>query len=117
MVFTSPTRRHLPGRAVGTTNRIGQARCGGSGNRLPEWPAAAARVPLRLRMRGKDAMGFFNSIISLTSARQLNECAQIIAQKSYPHVWRRVKHRVLAMTPAEARGNIRAPSAETIRAD
>ncbi len=62
-------------------------------------------------------MGFFNSIISLTSARQLNECAQIVAQKSYPHVWRRVKHRVLAMTPAEARGYIRAHSAEIIRAN
>ena len=62
-------------------------------------------------------MGFFNSIISLTSARQLNECAQIVAQKSYPHVWQRVKHRVLAMTPAEARGYIRGHSAEIIRAN
>lgn len=62
-------------------------------------------------------MGFLNSIISLTNARQLNEYAQVIAQKSYPHVWRRVKQRVLTMTPAEARGYIRAHSAEIIRAN
>jgi hypothetical protein len=62
-------------------------------------------------------MGFLNSVISLTSARQLNELAEIVAQKSYPHVWRRVKFRVLAMTPAEARGYIRAHCAEIIRAN
>ena len=62
-------------------------------------------------------MGFINSVISLTSARQLNEYAQIIAQKSYPHIWRRVRHRILAMTPAEARGYIRASSGEIIRAN
>ncbi len=62
-------------------------------------------------------MGFLNSIISLTNARQLNEFAEIVAQKSYPQVWRRVRQRVLAMTPAEARGYIRVHSAEIIRAN
>lgn len=62
-------------------------------------------------------MGFMNSIISLTNARQLNELAEAVAQKSYPQVWRRVKHRVLAMTPAEARGYIRAHCGEIIRAN
>ena len=62
-------------------------------------------------------MGFIDSIISLTNARQLNELAELVAQKSWPQVWRRVRHRVMSMTPAEARGYIRAHSAETIRAN
>ncbi len=61
-------------------------------------------------------MGMFDSLISLRSARHVNALAEEIVQRCWPFIWGRVREKAVLMTPAQARGYVRAHGGELVRA-
>lgn len=59
-------------------------------------------------------MGFFDVLRGSSAPRQAAELAQHVARRSCAGVWSRIEGRVLQMSVPEARGYIRAHSAEIV---
>ena len=55
-----------------------------------------------------------NYVRQLCASKQIGRVAVDITRRSYPTVWNRVRARVFKMSPAEARGYIRARAFEVI---
>lgn len=61
-------------------------------------------------------MTWIHSLFAFRNARLVQEAAERLAARVWPWVWQRVQRRVVDMTPAEARGYIRAHASEMVRA-
>ena len=61
-------------------------------------------------------MTWIHSLFAFRNARLVQEAADRLAVRVWPWVWQRVQRRVVHMTPAEARGYIRAHASEMVRA-
>lgn len=62
-------------------------------------------------------MGLIDTLTGSSSARQAVELAHQVARRSCAAVWQKVQARVEDMSLAEARGYIRAHSAEVVQAE
>ena len=60
-------------------------------------------------------MGFFAALFDPNHSRRIAEVSQHIAQRCCPAVWNKVHQRALAMSPAEARGYLRAHAAVVLQ--
>src|SRR5690606_8714642 len=67
---------------------------------------------------GKDAelMTWIHSIFAFRNARLVQDAAEELVARVWPWVWQRVKDRAIFMSPAEARGYVRAHASELVRA-
>ncbi len=61
-------------------------------------------------------MTWMHSIFAFRNARHVLEATEQLVVRVWPWVWQRVEANVLGMTPAEARGYVRAHSSEMVRA-
>lgn len=61
-------------------------------------------------------MTWIHSLFAFRNARQVQEAAEQLVVRVWPWVWQRVEAKALGMTPAEARGYVRAHSSEMVRA-
>lgn len=61
-------------------------------------------------------MTWIHSIFAFRNARHVQEAADQLVVRVWPWVWQRVQARAVHMTPAEARGYVRAHSSELVRA-
>jgi|GEM_PF-2009836 len=61
-------------------------------------------------------MTWIHSLFAFRNARLVHEAADQLTARVWPWVWQRVQGRVVHMTPAEARGYIRAHASEMVRA-
>lgn len=62
-------------------------------------------------------MGFLPALFDPTRSRRIDLVCQQIAQRCCPAVWNRAHQRALAMSPAEARGYLRAHAAMVLRSE
>src|SRR5690606_33844544 len=66
--------------------------------------------------KGCRPMTWIHSLFAFRNARLVQEAADQLTARVWPWVWQRVQRRVVHMTPAEARGYIRAHASEMVRA-
>ncbi len=60
-------------------------------------------------------MTWIQSLFAFRNARQVQEATDQLVTRAWPWVWQRVAARVPDMSPAEARGYVRAHSSELVR--
>ena len=60
-------------------------------------------------------MSWIQSLFAFRNARSVQEASEQLIVRVWPWVWQRVQARVVSMTPAEARGYVRAHSSEMVR--
>ncbi len=61
-------------------------------------------------------MTWIHSIFAFRNARLVQDAAEELVARVWPWVWQRVKDRAIFMSPAEARGYVRAHASELVRA-